>query len=172
MKHPNREQWISFLYEECDPAEQTELATHLKVCPTCREQVDTWRNTTAALDTYRIERHAQPNWQTVPWLRWSAAAAALLAVGISIGTTLQARGNPNQALITELRNRVEQSEAQHAETKKFLVELTQTIAENRAKDQAALLATAEQLQATRKDLETVALTAESQLVRLASYNPR
>ena len=172
MKHPNREQWISFLYEECDPAEQTQLATHLKVCPTCREQVETWRNTTAALNTYKIERHAQPNWQTVPWLRWSAAAAALLAVGIGIGATLQARANSNGAVVAELRNRIEQSEAEHAETKKFLVELTQTIAENRAKDQAALLATAQQLQATRKDLETVALTAESQLVRLASYNPQ
>jgi anti-sigma factor RsiW len=172
MKHPNREQWISFLYKECDPAEQTELATHLKVCPTCREQVDTWGNTTAALDTYKIERRAQPNWQTVPWLRWSAAAAALLAIGIGIGATVQARANPNDALVAELRNRVEKSEAAQAETKKFLVELTQTIAENRAKDQAALLATAEQLQATRQDLETVALTAQSQLVRLASYNPR
>src|ERR1044071_8633543 len=134
MKHPNREQWISFLYEECDPAKQTELSTHLKVCPTCREQVDTWRNTTAALDSYKIERRAQPNWQTVPWLRWSAAAVALLALGIGIGATFQARANPNQALIAELRNRVERSESEHAQTKKFLVELTQTIAENRAKD--------------------------------------
>jgi hypothetical protein len=172
MKHPNREQWISFLYEECDPAEQTELAAHLQTCAGCRDQVKTWRSTTAALDTYKIERRAQPNWQTVPWLRWSAAAAALLAIGISIGATLQARENPNAALIAELRGRIEKSEAEQAQTKRFLVELTETIAENRAKDQAALLATAQQVQATRKDLETVALTAESQLVRLASYNPR
>lgn len=172
MKHPNREQWISYLYQECAPAEQSELAAHLKTCATCRDQFNVWRSASAALDNYKIERRAQPNWQTVPWLRWSAAAAVLLAAGISIGSTLQARANPNQALVAELRGRIEKSEAEHAETKKFLVELTETIAENRAKDQAALLATAQQLQATRKDLETVALTAESQLVRLASYNPR
>ena len=172
MKHPNREQWISFLYEECDPAEQSELSAHLKTCATCREQIDTWRGATAALDTYKIERRAQPSWQTVPWLRWSAAAAALLAAGVLIGTTIQARANPSEAQISELRERLEKSEADHADTKKFLVELSETIAENRAKDQAALLAVAQQLQATRKDLETVALTAESQLVRLASYNPR
>ena len=171
MKHPNREQWISFLYEECDPAEQTELAAHLKTCAGCRDQLDTWRNAGAALDTYKIERRAQPNWQTVPWLRWSAAAAVLLAAGISIGAAMQTRANPNEALISELRDRIEKSEAEHAETKKFLVELTQNIAENRAKDQAALLATAQQLQETRKDLETVALNAESRL-RFASYNPR
>ena len=49
------------------------------------------------------------------------------------------------------------------------MELTQTIAENRAKDQAALLTTAQQVQATRKDLETVAALTQSQFVRLASY---
>jgi len=173
MKHPNREQWIGFLYEECDPAEKSELANHLSACAACREQLDSWRRVTTALDTYKIERRAQPNWHTVPWLRWSAAAAIFLAAGVSIGAAVQSRGDTKQSqFIADLRARVEQSEADHAQTKKLFVELAQTISENRSKDQAALLAIAQQVQATRKDLETVALTAESQLVRLASYTPR
>ena len=175
MKHPNREQWIGFLYDDCDPTEKFELAAHLDACATCREQLNAWRRTTAALDTYKIERRAQPNWQSVPWLRWSAAAAALLAAGIMLGASLQSRANPAQAqVITDLQARIEKSEAENARTQRLLIEMSKTIAANRAEDQAALLATAQQLQATRQDLETVAALTEVSLksIRLASYSPQ
>ena len=175
MKHPNREQWIGFLYDDCEAAEKTELASHLNSCATCRQQLDTWRQTAAALDTYKIERRAQPNWQTVPWLRWSAAAAVLLAAGISIGTVMSSRANPVQAqVISDLQARLEKSESEAARTQRLLIEMSKTIAADRAEDQAALLATAQQLQATRKDLETVAALTEVSLknIRFASYSPQ
>ena len=174
MKHPNREQWIGFLYDDCEAAEKSELTSHLNSCATCRQQLDTWRQTTAALDTYKIERRAQPSWQTVPWLRWSAAAAVILAAGISIGGAISSRANPAQAqVISDLQARVEKSETEAARAQRLLIELSKTMAENRAEDQAALIAIAQQLQATRKDVETVAALTEVSLknIRFASYSP-
>jgi hypothetical protein len=173
MKHPNREQWIGFLYDDCEAAEKSELASHLNSCATCRQQLDTWRHTTAVLDTYKIERRAQPSWQTVPWLRWSTAAAILLAAGISIGAAISPRANPVEAkVISDLQARVEKSETEAARTQRLLLEFSKNMAANRAEDQAALLATAQQLQATRKDLETVAALTEVSLksIRLAGYS--
>lgn len=175
MKHPNREQWMDYLYEECNPAEKSELAAHLKSCAACRGQFDTWRSAGAALNEYAVEARPQPTWRATPWLRWSAAAALFIAVGIGVGSNLQSRGNSAQAqLIVDLRHRVEKSEAENARTQRLLVELSQTMAQNRAQDQAALVEVAREVAATRKDVETVAIMTEAGLkgaVRLAGYNP-
>src|SRR2546430_2048753 len=162
MKHPNREQWVSFLYEECKPAEKSELTEHLKSCAACREQLETWRQTTKALNEYAVIESStsigrRPGLRSA-WVQWAGAAALFLAIGITLGFALQSNANPLPAQqLAELRNRIEQSEAQNAKTQKRLVDLTQSIAENRAQDQAALLAVAQEVKATRKDFETVAV---------------
>jgi hypothetical protein len=176
MKHPNREQWISFLYEECDAAEKTELTAHLESCAACREQLQTWRNTALALNEYTVSASAslslreRAGVRARAWLPLSAAAAILLTAGIVIGNTLQTRANAaNAQLVAELRGRVEKSEAENARTQRLLIQLSQTMATNRAQDQAALITVAQEAKATRRDLETVAVLTEAGMKKLASY---
>jgi anti-sigma factor RsiW len=179
MKHPNREQLIAFLYEDCDRAEKSEIAQHLDSCAACQQQLQQWRQTASALNAYTVPPASLSLWERVgvralrrAWLPLSAAAAIVLSAGVAIGSSLQSRANPASfQQIAELRARVEKSEAESALSKKVLGELVQSIAENRNRDQAALLTVAKQLQATRKDLETVAANTATQLVRLASYTP-
>jgi hypothetical protein len=187
MKHPNREQWIGFLYEDCDAAEKTDLAAHLETCAQCQSQVQAWRKTMGVLNEYRVGANAGTSlWERTgitafkhAWLPLSAAAAMILAAGVVLGAVVQSRAGAAQTqTIVDLRARVEKSETENARTQKMLAEISQTMAENRARDQAALIATAQELKATRKDLETVAALTEvglkstqSELVRLASYNP-
>jgi hypothetical protein len=185
MKHPTREQLVAFLYEDCDRAEKSETAQHLDTCAECRNQLQTWRATATTLHKYEVAPSLSL-WERAgvkalrrSWLPFSAAAAALLAAGIVLGTHWQSRANSNQTqLVAELRQRVEISEQENAKTKKLLADLSESMAENRAKDQAALVAVAQELQATRKDVETVAVlteagfkNAQNQLVRLANYTP-
>jgi hypothetical protein len=179
MKHPTREQLVAFFYEDCDRAEKSELAQHLDTCAECRAQLQTWRATASALNQYELAP-ATRRLKLRSWLPLSAAAAILLAAGAMFGASWQTRADSGQTkLIGELRNRVEKSELENIKTKKLLVDLTQSIAENRARDQAALIAVAQELQATRKDFETVTVltaaglkSAQNEIVRLASYNPQ
>src|ERR1043165_764796 len=167
MNHPSREQLVAFLYEDCDRAEKSEVAQHLDTCAECRTQLQTWRATATTLNKYEVAPTAHPLWSGVralrrSWLPLSAAAAILLMGGITLGTTWQSRANSGQTqIIAELRQRVEKSEAANAKTQKLLADLTESITENRAKDQAALIAVAQELQATRKDVETMAVLTEA-----------
>jgi anti-sigma factor ChrR (cupin superfamily) len=187
MKHPNREQWIGFLYEDCDAAEKIDLAAHLETCAECRSHLQTWRNTMGALNEYRLPAINNISiWKRTgmtalrrAWLPLSAAAAMVLVAGVLIGSALQSRGGASQRqTIADLRARLEKSESESARTQKLLTDISQAMTENRARDQAALIAMAQQLKATRKDLETVAALTEvglkstqNELVRLASYTP-
>ena len=184
MKHLTREQLVAFLYEDCDRAEKSDIAQHLDTCAECRAQLQTWRATATALNKYEVAPATHSVWSGMralrrSWLPLSAAAAVLLMAGVTLGTTWQSRAGSNQTqLIAELRQRVQQSEAENAKTKKLLADLTESITENRAKDQAALVAVAQELQATRRDVETMAVlteagfkSAQNQLVRLANYTP-
>jgi hypothetical protein len=170
MNHPNREEWMSFLYDEAETTEKSRLNGHLQECAACQQEVSRWREAMGALDQWNLSAPARIS-PAVPWLRWAAAAAILLVCGITIGATVS---KPDT---TALRNDLESQRAK-------IDELTRTIAENRARDQQALVVTlreletrrAAEMQTLRGDLETVAaLTeeslnrAQSQLVRLASY---
>ncbi|HEY6226003.1 MAG TPA: hypothetical protein VI282_02665 [Verrucomicrobiae bacterium] len=185
MKHPTREQLVAFLYEDCGRAEKSETAQHLDTCAECRNQLQTWRATATTLNKYQVAPTVSL-WQRTgvkafrrSWLPLSAAAAILLVGGITLGSTWQSRANSNQSqVIAELRQRIESSEQENAKTKKLLADLSDAVAENRAKDHEALVAVAQEVQATRKDVETVAVlteagfkNAQNQLVRLANYTP-
>ncbi|MBN1844811.1 MAG: hypothetical protein JW810_03945 [Sedimentisphaerales bacterium] len=88
MNHPRPEQWMSYLYQESSDAETQELADHLKSCPTCREQLDKWQAAQRQLDAWRIGRSplaAAGRARWLGYLRWTAAAAVLIAAGYLAG---------------------------------------------------------------------------------------
>jgi predicted dinucleotide-binding enzyme len=88
MNHPNREDWMGFLYEEVGNEEQLRLSAHLQECPSCQRQVAAWRGTMAGLSQWQLNsppaaRRLAPR----SWLSWAAAAAVFLVAGITIGAS-------------------------------------------------------------------------------------
>ena len=86
MKHPGNEEWMSYLYDECDTDERHRLEAHAAVCGECGAKLANWRGVTARLDADReVPAGAGRRFgRRVPMVRW-LAAAAILAAGIGIG---------------------------------------------------------------------------------------
>lgn len=177
MSHPSREEWMAFLYEDLQPTEKARFADHLKECEACNSRVERWRQTMGALDKWPLPT-AKRRPAVLPWRQWAAAAAVLLMLGILIGQNLGPRPS-------DLSARLDRAETEAAESKALVAKLSKTIAEDRARDQAAVVEAlqrfetqrATDLRAMRKDLETVATlteagfrNAENQIVRLAGYS--
>lgn len=179
MNHPNREEWIAFLYEEVAGAEKEKLAAHLKDCQSCRQSVERWQEMIGALDAWKLPkskaRRKSPALR--PFIQWAAAAAILLTCGILIGQA----NRPGK----DLTARLAKAEAEVAETRSMLADLAKNVAEDHRRGDATLVNALEKLEARhanelramRKDLETVAAltevgfrTAQNQIVRLAGYS--
>jgi hypothetical protein len=184
MNHPTREQWMSFLYEDIEATEKNNLTAHLDSCDACRRQIATWRGTMSNLNQWNLAAPT-PRRAAQPWLRWAAAAAIFLTLGISIGAATRASAPPSdRAELQKLRQEIKTLAATSQTQRETLELLTRTIAENRAQDQQAVLVTLREMETRRqsdlrnirKDLETVAVATEEsldhtqkQLVRLAGY---
>lgn len=90
MKHPSREEMMSYLYDELEPGPRDALERHLDQCASCRANLEEWRSTTLQLEAYAVAaakpaRPVQQRW-TRPALATAAAAVVLLA-GFSLGRT-------------------------------------------------------------------------------------
>jgi hypothetical protein len=104
--HPTPEEWMSFLYGEDSPARHAEVGAHLQSCADCRRQVQTWRGSMAALDTWTAQQ-PQRRRAPAPAMRWTAAAVVVLGLGIGLGRmTSSAQPDMNQ-LATTLRAEME-----------------------------------------------------------------
>src|SRR5213075_2002144 len=82
--HPSPEQWMAFMYGEDTPDEHRQLDEHLQACAACRRQLGTWRESLRALDDWALPAPA-PRVPARRALRWAAAAAVLLGVGLVLG---------------------------------------------------------------------------------------
>lgn len=110
-QHPAAEEWMSFLYDEETPERRAALDAHLHACPQCRAQVQVWRESKHALDSWTLPMPA-PSKPGFPWhaLRWAAAAIVLLGLGVGLGrltspAALEA-GALRRALQTELDSKL------------------------------------------------------------------
>jgi hypothetical protein len=170
LNHPEAAAWMSFLYDEVPAAKRRELEAHLAQCPACAAQVKAWREGMNSLDgwTMPARRPARP--ALVPLVRWAAAAALILALGIALGR----QTSRNTAEIAALRSSVaeltslvqHQSEssvtngtaAAKAETARLLADFTRLQDVQRVEDQNAVNL---RLHALDDRIETVALNTQS-----------
>lgn len=176
VTHPGADEWSGFLYGELPPEQHAALEAHRANCPACATQVEQWRSTMASLDTWQIPvRRSSARPATVTWLRWAAAACLLLAAGTVVGRLTAPRIDLSQ-LRAELR---QQSQADlqaalkvvSADNERRLDDLAQAWAAGRAQDQQAMLTLYQRadtqhksdVSRLRRDLETVALTADERL---------
>lgn len=196
LKHPDSSERMSFLYDECAPERRRELEAHLAACPTCAGQVQTWRSSMNALDDWPLPAKRHVRRQRVPVLKWAAAAAVVLAVGIGIGRqTSNARAEVaalrgsiadltaivQREHTMNLSNSLAMAATANTETLRLLGDYARLQQEQRAADQevikTALRSFDLRLGRVRSDLLTVAVNTEAgfeqtheNLAQLASYS--
>ncbi len=104
VNHPDATAWMAFLYGEVPAATQQELEAHLGQCAVCAAQVKQWREGMNALDTWKIPTRKPARRSFVPVMKWAAAAAVVLLIGIFLGRQTSRDG----AEMAKLRNSVAQ----------------------------------------------------------------
>ena len=178
MKHPNDEQWMSYLYDEVEPDERARLSAHLRGCAVCAGQIDTWQVAARDLDAWQLrpggaESAAGRGREILlqRTIQWAAAAMILLGAGFLFGR-IALPAIDQKKLIAAIEPEVRQQLRQELEAK-------------RIEDNRAVRAALEKLDAQRiadyialkKELDTVAVLTdaglrdtEQQLAQLADYS--
>lgn len=178
MNHPEREEWVPYLYGEAKPEDRQRLKEHLQSCSECRTEVDAWRQSLDCLDAWRLPRSRPRQEAFAPFLSWAVAAAGILLLGFGIGrlTAPKIDVQKVQALIEpRLREQLTQDFARLVHQELRQSSAATLAAANRQTD-AAVAESAQVLYATfKRDLDTLAVNAdlglqrtEQQLVQLAS----
>ena len=106
MNHPPREEWVAYLYGECDSRAQGRLTAHMRECDECREHVETWRKTMYAMSAWELPPATRRQRKIIPqWAPVAAAAALALFVGV-VATRLTA---PAPVDVAALRMELDQN---------------------------------------------------------------
>ncbi len=193
VNHPEAAVWMTFLYGEVSAAQQRELDAHLKQCPACAAQVKAWRNGMTSLDTWILPA-SKPARATFPsMLKWAAAAAVVLALGIFLGRQTShntAEIAALQATVKDLAAQVQRQAdttmtntlvAANAQTVQLLADFSRLQETQRAGERQAVNLTLQgfntRIERLRTELETVAVNTQTgfeatrqDLVRVASLN--
>lgn len=170
MKHPNRDEWVPFIFGEASPETAHTLNAHLTQCPECRTQVESWRRALKRLDAWEIPARGRTGLLSQPLVAWAAAAAIVLGIGFGLGRLAPASPDPKkmarleasiQATLTAQNNALASLEArinaaQRAESAQLATEVASLLEAKQDEDRAVYMA-------LRKDLETVATVADEQL---------
>jgi len=190
MKHPNRDEWVPYVFGEARPDEARRLRAHLENCPECATEVSAWQRSLHALNQWEVPGPARSRAILAPLFRWAVAAAIVLAAGVAIGRvtmpdarTMRAEmeRSVNAAVAQQLHQVLAQSEARvAAASQKDSDELwrvfSETLAAAREEDHQATVALFEAWQRQqdiryvnlRRDLETLASLADQE-IRQANF---
>jgi len=159
MKHPSREEMMSYLYDELESEPRRALACHFEECAPCRAHLAEWRSTTRQLDAYAVAPVQSPQWKQQRWAR-PAFAAAAAAVVLFAGFALGRSSGVSRAELESAKQDVEakalaagRTEAQR-QLQQFASDVGKrldTLQAQQSSDYASL----------RKELETVAVLTEA-----------
>jgi hypothetical protein len=185
MKHPNREEWVPYVFGEARGDDAKRLAAHLEGCPECSDEVAGWRRSLNRLDAWALPKTQRERVIIAPIFRWAVAAAIVLAAGIGIGrltapdaqtmrTEIEAAVKAAVAAQTQQAiNDAEQRivSVSQAEARDLWRAFSEALADARREERAATLSLFQQLQqeqqaeyvALRRDLETMATVADQEI---------
>lgn len=107
MKHPNRNEWVPYVYGEAAPETVETLNQHLAECADCRAQVEGWRRTLKRLDAWDVPARRSRSAMTAPLIKWAAAAAIVLGIGFGLGRFLSP--GPDATAIARMENAIKAS---------------------------------------------------------------
>ena len=177
MNHPKPEEWVPYLYGEAPAIARQALKAHLKECPQCRDEVETWKRSLHRLDAWKVPR-GRRSWSLrwAPSFRWAAAASLVLLAGACLGRVTAPKVDANQlrtALLPQIRKELQQ-------------ETLELVRQESARSAALSLASSQRYAdqvgqqvylAVKKQLDTLAVNTDAglrntaeQLVQLADYN--
>lgn len=176
MNHPKPEEFVPYVYGESTGAVRRQLTDHLRNCPQCRQEIESWQRSLKGLDSWKLPRQSRkPSGLVLPVLRWTVAAALILFAGILVG-----RATAPKVDMEKLRAAV----APQIQ-KELSVQLAQLAREEATRAAALSLASGrsytdqmahELYVALKKDVDTVAFNTDAglrntaqQLVQLADY---
>lgn len=176
MNHPQHEEWVPYIFDEATPETRRRLKEHLAACPSCQEQLDSWKRSLGRLDAWKLPRFSRPVEFFQPFLKWAVAAVALLVVlagGVAMGRLLT--GTPDTArlkaaLEADLRQQLQQEFAVKLQT-----ELAQTssktlhAANQQARDLLADYISTDQAKRTEDNQAIVAALERMSKQHLADY---
>jgi hypothetical protein len=168
---------MTFLYGETAPKTRRELQAHLDGCPACAAQVQSWRSSMAALDSWKLPRRKAATLDFAPVAKWAVAAAVLMLMGFFLGR----RGAPSASEIADLKasvaqlNQLVQNQSAAAlsnsvaaatdQTTKLLADYSRSQEEQRTADQQtlslALTSIQGRLNRFDSDLEIMAANTET-----------
>ena len=187
MKHPQREEWMAWLYGEVSGKDKAGLASHLDGCAKCQADVKTWQCAMSALEEWKLAPSRAKTRLPQRALQWGIAAALMLGIGFGLGNFVSSASTNRTALRASLKSEL-RAELM-AELKKAqegrLTEFKQAVEKARVEDSRLLLTAINKVDADRqtdfaimhKELETVALLtqdslqrAQRQIVTLASFS--
>jgi anti-sigma factor RsiW len=159
MKHPSREEMMSYLYDELESEPQCALERHLEECAPCRARLAEWRSTTRQLDAYAVAPVRTPQSKQQ---RWALPALATVAAAVVLFAGF-ALGRSSGVSRAELERALSETEAKALATGR--VEARQQL-QQFAADVGKRLDTLQEQQSTdytslRKELETVAVLTEA-----------
>jgi anti-sigma factor RsiW len=96
MKHPNRDEWVPFVFGETTPETAQSLNAHLASCAECRTQVDSWRRSLKRLDAWELPAQRRGGIFSRPLVAWAAAAAIVLGIGFGLGRLAPPSADPKK----------------------------------------------------------------------------
>jgi hypothetical protein len=176
MKHPEREEWVPFIFGEINASQKQQLESHLKSCAECREEVENWQRSVGRLDSWKLPRIPRPRANSVPLVKWAAAAAVVLSIGFGLGRIIAARMDAEKVRAAVERDiRSEFAQIARDEAAKTaaagLKAFSQNVETRRAADNRVIFAVLDRLEtqhttdclALKKELDTVALNADAGL---------
>jgi hypothetical protein len=190
MKHPEREEWIPFMFGEADAGRKQQLEGHLDDCAECRDEFESWQRSLGRLDSWKLTPSGKRRAKFVPLMKWAAAAAVVLSVGFAIGRGTAARVDAEKvraAVERDLRSQLTQiARDEAAKTASLAITaFSQKTETRRAADNRMIFAGLERLETQhttdcltlKKELDTLAINAdaglrqtEEQLVQFAGYS--
>ena len=190
MNHPKREEWVPYLFGEAKSPARGELNAHLRDCPDCRQEIETWKMSLGLLDAWKLPPVARPAPSFAPMLNWAVAAALVLLVGFGIGR-LTAKADMQKvrtAIEPELRRELRQEfarltreeisksasstlAASAQQTEQAMAVLAKAVEDTRQEDNRAIYAALDKVESQsfaqfvslKKDVDTVALNTDAGL---------
>jgi hypothetical protein len=179
MNHPKPEEWVPYVYGETTSAVRRELTAHLRDCPQCRTEIETWKRSLSRLDSWKLPEVQRPSELLVPFLKWAAAAAVVLAVGISIGRATAPKVDVEKlrvALAPQLKRDLSRELAELVRQEVVRTTSLTLASDRRYADQVAAEYAQQIYVVLKKDVDTIAVNADAglrntaqQLVQLADY---
>ena len=189
MNHPSREEWMSYLYDELNADQSANLQAHLHTCPDCKSKVNEWQAARSGLDEWRVPKRRGRVVLAQPMVKWAAAAAIVLSIGVGIGRLTSAPLDVQQvraAIEPEMRQELRREFAQlfrdqldksasttlaasTEQTRQLLAEFARAVEAKRTEDYQAINAALDKLQSQRladffslkKDVDTMAVLTET-----------